>query len=548
MVSPTALKRAAPFVLWLAYAATVASFLWIVSSRHLPDKGFTALLIVGDKTIERAIAPLRELQPYTYPDSVGYDGQYYAQLAMNPDLGDPALENAIDNLPFRARRMLISWICWAAGGGDPARALFLYSTINIACWLALALLLLRWFPPAGWQNFLRWTGLLLTFGLCYSVRAALLDGPSLLSIAGAVALYERRRLWSAAVLLGFAGLIRETNILAAVVLLPLGSRERKPWRDFLLQGAIAAAPILLWSLVLAYRFGLGRQAGEQNLTWPFVGLVRCWTEALTVLFRSGGDTYNSQNLLCLTALTVQAAYLALRPDSGNHWWRLGAAMLLLMGVLGTGVWAGYPISATRVLLPMALAFNVLVPRGAKWLPVLLLGNITLLSSFAVLGFTMSTPTSHTFSGTRRAPTTHPAAWEARFDANWFPAERSAFQYWRWAGGDARIEIVNPLPVPVRATVRFGLKSRGPRFLAVSTEGITLWSGTVGGSLTRVELASVTLAPGANDWLFAATPPAPVKRSPADRGVVFSVRDLEIEILGPATAATPPPPPGDTSAP
>ena len=108
MVSPTALKRAAPFVLWLAYAATVASFLWIVSSRHLPDKGFTALLIVGDKTIERAIAPLRELQPYTYPDSVGYDGQYYAQLAMNPDLGDPALENAIDNLPFRARRMLIS--------------------------------------------------------------------------------------------------------------------------------------------------------------------------------------------------------------------------------------------------------------------------------------------------------------------------------------------------------------------------------------------------------------------------------------------------------
>lgn len=45
---------------------------------------------------------------------------------------------------------------------------------------------------------------------------------------------------------------------------------------------------------------------------------------------------------------------------------------------------GEPSAASRVLLPMQFAFNVLVPSGRWWVPVLLLGNLTLLTGHITL--------------------------------------------------------------------------------------------------------------------------------------------------------------------
>ena len=192
-----------------------------------------------------------------------------------------------------------------------------------------------------------------------------------------------------------------------------------------------------------------------------------------------------------------------------------------------------------VLLPLTLAFNILVPRHWKWLPVLLLGNLSALCAFPVLDFTLSTQIAYTIEGAEqvRIDRAEPAPqWEVRFDDNWFPAERSALQYWRWAGGDARIDIVNPLPYPVRADIRFGLKSRDTRALAITDAARPLWTGAIGNELTPVALRSVTLAPGTNQWLFTATPSTRFQRWPTDRGVVFSMRNMEIELLEPCAPA------------
>ena len=58
-----------------------------------------------------AAATLPELRAapiFTYAD--GYDGHYYAQLAARPAVNDPALSGAIDNVGYRARRILFSWL------------------------------------------------------------------------------------------------------------------------------------------------------------------------------------------------------------------------------------------------------------------------------------------------------------------------------------------------------------------------------------------------------------------------------------------------------
>ena len=123
---------------------------------------------------------------FTYERSAGYDGAYYVQLAMHPTLDNPELEKSIDNLPYRARRMLFCWAAWLLGLGQPAWIIQAHALLNVLCWLGLAILLLHWFPPASAGDVLRWFGVMFSHGVCMSVRHSLVDAPSLLLLALAV--------------------------------------------------------------------------------------------------------------------------------------------------------------------------------------------------------------------------------------------------------------------------------------------------------------------------------------------------------------------------
>src|SRR5665213_2931168 len=86
------LARNLRFFPGLAYAATVAVFLWICSQFYLPGKGFTYLIEFGAREEAHYLPELRAINHYSLPDSNGYDGQAYAQIAMRPHLGDPVLQ------------------------------------------------------------------------------------------------------------------------------------------------------------------------------------------------------------------------------------------------------------------------------------------------------------------------------------------------------------------------------------------------------------------------------------------------------------------------
>ena len=74
----------------------------------------------------------------------------------------------------------------------------------------------------------------------------------------------------------------------------------------------------------------------------------------------------------------------MRVQWANPWWRIGIVYCILMGALGPGVWEGYPGAATRVLLPMTLAFNALLPRARWFWPLYLSGNLTVLHGFEAI--------------------------------------------------------------------------------------------------------------------------------------------------------------------
>ena len=541
----------------------VGYFLWIAAQDYIPGKGFTCLIYFGGAPQVHRIRELRSADYYVYKDSNGYDGQYYAQMAIKPLLRSRDLERAVDNLPYRARRILFSWTAFVLGLGRPNLILQAYALQGIVAWLVLAWLLLRWFPPNSLNDLVRWAGTLFAWGMTMSVREALMDGPSLLLIAWGVALAEQGRRWASAGVLGVAGLGRETNLLAGLALLPSPHWGVRPspvsvrgpglsvyplggwdWREAgrtAARGVLTVLPLALWVGCLWYYYGVPSNTGEGNFGAPFAAFVAKWTGAIREFRINGWDSSAKWTLVMLTSLSVQFLVIVLHPQWTNLWWRIGAPFAVLLALLGPAPWDGYPGAAARIVVPLTLAFNVVLPRGRWWWPVLLLGNLSALSAPDQL----QPPGSEGYKVTGpRAVWMSPARQDiaVEFSGDWYQAERSHLEYWQWSRGSAGMVIRNPQSVPVEVALQFDLRAFDERTIRV-LEGTTVrWEGRVSRAGTSVSLARIRLEPGDNPWRFETDKPPVVPEGDTLRPVAFNLRNLVIRAVRKLEPSAPPPGP------
>jgi hypothetical protein len=342
----------------------VACFVASVARFYHRETGFTALIGFGaahDPAYEvTALAGV----PHQHVASGGYDGQFYAQLALVPLLHDPSIDRALDAPPYRSRRIFFSWTAFVAGFGRPAWVLQIYALQNALCWLLLAVLLLRWVPPDGTRRLASWAACLFGVGMLASVRLALTDGPSMLLLAGAAAAAETGRLWAVSAILGLSGLARETNLFGLTLL-----QRPRTVRDAVriaLAAAIALLPLLLWQDYL-YSIYRGMAFVNQNqLAAPFSGFLQKWETTITGVMREGTRGPQFFTLLATIGLTVQGCFVFSRAWTHRHavWLRLAIPYAVLMILVNYTVWGGFPGAATRVLLPMTVGFNILLEQDA----------------------------------------------------------------------------------------------------------------------------------------------------------------------------------------
>ncbi|HWJ55841.1 MAG TPA: hypothetical protein VNR90_06470, partial [Vicinamibacterales bacterium] len=222
----------------------VALFLASIRRYYHPDSGFTALIGLPEGNGDYEAPALRGVPHYVHPPAVSYDGQFYAQRALDPLLRDPLTDRAMDLAPLRARRILFSWTAYVAGFGRPAWILEAYALQNVVAWLLLAVLLARWLPVRTPRGLAAWTACLFSHGLLWSVRFSLLDGPSLLLTALAVKLAEDGRPLASAALAGVNGLGRETNVIGALAQ-PI-PRSGRDWARLAIAALLVVVPLLVW--------------------------------------------------------------------------------------------------------------------------------------------------------------------------------------------------------------------------------------------------------------------------------------------------------------
>lgn len=523
----------------LAYAALVGIFLFTLAQFFIPGKGFSYLIAFGARQEGSRISKVRKLDYHVERASDGYDAQYYAQIAMDPSLQNKQLRRAVDSLPYRGRRILLPALSYVFGFGDPASILQAYALQNVISWLLTAILLLHWFPPRSWDNFLRWAGVLFSFGVCVSFRNSLVDGPSLLLLAFGVYLLDKGRPWWSTLVFGISGLGKETNLLGAASLLPKFSDGSKAWVLAIVRGVLVALPLMLWLLYIQVMVGPAGDLGARNFDWPFFAYARKWREIFGGLPDMAWPEFGPLwGLLMMITLTVQFIYMLARPQWDKAWWRIGASYALLMVALGDAVWEGYPGAASRVLLPMQLAFNVLVPVGRGWRFVLLLGNLTLLASPAALqaplgeGYVLKGRDEFVYATQGRQV-------EIEYgEENWFSAERYGSDFWCWSSGSAVVTLTNPHAKPLVARLRFGLSVNERRNIRLVINGVETWDTTVAGTdMVNVLLNTVTLAPGVNKIEFVTDAPA-TKVGNDPRPLAFRLLNLRFDLQRFAEPAKP----------
>lgn len=342
--------------------------LLILVRGYSPEHGFLGLPLFGQKFLPRALPELQAMHPPSTTE-FGYDGQYYAQIALSPDLSHPGLRKACDNFSYRARRIGMPAVAWVIGLGRPAWIVQVYAVLNFVFWSLLAALLLRRYGVERLRARVLLFCILWTTGALVSVERALTDLPAITLSVWATFLAERRPAAGAA-LMGVSALFKETNILSFPALAWI-DRDHPPRRLTWILPALVL-PLALW---LAYLSRMTPWRGPVPVfELPFVGL---WNKLAREW--SNGRRYHVE-MIAPVALFVQAVYFAVRPRLSCAWWRGGVAWAVMAVVVGKDVWAedaGY----TRILLPLTVAFNVMLylhERGAAWATWVIVGNGALL--------------------------------------------------------------------------------------------------------------------------------------------------------------------------
>jgi hypothetical protein len=504
----------------IVYLALVIRLAVEIGRWHDPNTGFSSLIDFGEQFAPRRLPALSSLPLYTYARSSGYDGQFYAQLAVAGNPFDPAVAVALDAPGYRARRILFPALVHLAGLGQPVRILQIYALANLLCLLLLALLLARWwFPPTDLHNLLRWVGTLFGAGMLVSVTRSLTDGPVLLVIAIGARLVERNRRGLGAAILGAAGLVRETSVLCAAAFAPTTGPERRVWARAAVGAILCVAPTFLWSALLSHHYA--SSVGTRNFDLPFVSFSRKVGEVWRTWRDDGFNLQARTNLWAVIALGTQTAFLLLRPRLELIWWRIGAAFAVLGIFLGWSVWEGAPSAAPRALLPLTLAFNLLAPRSRRGLLLLLAGNLTVLSA---LDIARSSPSEQSFF---RAGVT------CRYQTGWQDTEALGRRTWRWASGPASLTLENPTPGPLVARLDFGIASVTARTVTIhaapQAQAAELSVSLAPHRRIPQRYGPIVLRPGPTTLWFESAEAPWIEPRPGGRPLTFSIHDLYVTV-------------------
>lgn len=350
------------------------------------DTGLTSLIRFGERQKHLLAPELAGVPVYLVPNHDGFDGKYYAHMALHPPWMHHDLIKHYDFPAYRLRRIFLPTLAWGMGLGRPFWIVHVYSFFNVVAWLATAWLLTIWLPLRNWVNFGRWAGCLLSAGVLESLRGSLTDLPSLLMMFAGMRLWETRRTGSGAAVFTASVLTRDTVALSVLGLLWPNPPGARGFARVALLGGLIVLPTALWAIYVSRYFPTSLSGVEGNFNWPFRALAGTVADAVEHLRHGVEDNGRfTFRLITVFSFAVQAGVVLTGWRRGPQWLRVALPFILLFPFLGLPVWEG-PWGLWRAILPVTIAFCFLVPANRWFVPLLLAGSLPSLHAFFRLIF------------------------------------------------------------------------------------------------------------------------------------------------------------------
>ena len=372
--------RYRPLVLLVCMVALCAFPIRILIDGYTPGSGFLGLLYFGQEFENSLLPEVRELSPVV-SSQWGYDGQFYAQLALHPTLQDDALVQALDYPIIRSRRIGLPFLAFCLGLGRTTWILQIYALLNFGFWLLLLVAIIRCVGHHRLRDFLLAIALLWSTGTLTSVTRALLDLPA--AVLGVLAVFSGSRWIVASVLLAAAGLVRETSILSFPAVALRKSPRGYDVKRLLMSTLIMMLPMGLWYVYVHVRLPSGTTIVARDLAFPLSGIVYKLSNSFHSVATGWAGASISQRVtllfevLCPLSLMIQALYLTAKPRLSSTAWRYGIGFVILLCFLGQRMWQEQ-YAYCRALLPLTFSFNLVIHKhesGTRFVTWYLLGNV-----------------------------------------------------------------------------------------------------------------------------------------------------------------------------
>jgi hypothetical protein len=519
-------------------AAAIAIVLVTCIRVWTPDFGLTPFIPIGNVFKDREIAAYRTASKYEDPNPPkrwGFDGQFYAELSLDPLLRDPQLNAALDDPPYRAHRILLPWLAWIGGFGRPSWVLNAYAALNPVFWLGYVVILFVLFRRYGWPGAGGFAAMLLTCGVVESIYRTLTDFPAFVLMTLAVMIGGL----GGAGTLALAALTREVNLLGLSGLVEF----RRPWgtalRRNLLIALISGVPLLLWFAYVAWRLRANGNMVGGNLDWPLRAIFRRAADAIAAIHRDGlwpgsllKEPSEPHALLTIVATLTQCLYVLTHPNWKDRLWRVGAVFALFFLCVSSKVWGGTGyFTVTRHALPVTLAFNLLLAMrpNRRWLLWFILGNCFVPAGICeFVRFGQQVPLRQEYTVQAAPRIAHDLA--IRFDGGWSAPEQDGSRNWRWATEQqAQLSVMNTSGKSLQVHLSFRALSFARRDLSVSVHGKTVWSGPIDGRYASAPVLTLDLdlAPGDTEVAFSTPQPPQSPETDDPRPLTFMVTDLVI---------------------
>jgi hypothetical protein len=349
---------------WVQVAWLVIICLFVtrlVIHQYQQKDGFVQLICFGTNFTARELPEIRSAD-ISRNSPGGYDGQFYAQMALDPLLLRIAGTTVVDAPRYRSERPVLPMLSYLLGLGQTTYVLQVYAVLNLVFWYLLLAGLLWYLKAQSLRDYLCISAIMLGHGVLTSILRALTDLPA--ATFGFFGLTVDGLLGS--FLITCAILTKPTALLFAIP--HLGSTISR--KRYLYRWAIILLIPAAWMLYIRW---VTPPEGNPltNFNWPGLDVGRqiiTFFQALAQfpIFSHGilnGLSYVF-DLASIFSLLVQVVYFAFHCNLRSIWWWVGAGFSIIFIFLSHNVMVEQT-AFVRAVGPLTIAFNLCLKNETR---------------------------------------------------------------------------------------------------------------------------------------------------------------------------------------